>query len=556
LRFVHKKADGGTLTVNIYQAQAELSKEFGGSATAAGATYSGQMTRLKNQMGEVSESIGGKILPYLSKFGDYIIQNMPKIRQAIDDAITKATTIVDGLKNAIKFVIDNSNILIPVLGGVASAVVALNVINTVKGLMDAWKASTIAQTFAQGGLNAVMAANPIGIIVIAIGALVAAGIALYMNWDKVSAFLKATWEGLKTSVTSIFSGMGKAISDTYNNIKDAITNTWNSIVTGTMAILQPFIDAIVGFFNKLTAPITQIFEGLKQFFSAVFDVIKNIFLGAILLILDLVTGNFGKLSEDAQGMFNNLKTAFADIWSAIGKVFSGAMSVISIALQTGWDLIKSGAIALWEGIKTAISAIWDGIVWIFKNMTIPGIIITHWDTIKNTTTNVFNGLKTFFTGIWDGIATYLKNLPETFKNSGVNMFNSLLDGIKSVWTTITGFIENSMTWLREKLSFWKSSQKEMSSDGKGSGGATINVPSYAVGTPFVPNDGLAFIHKGEAIIPAQYNPYNNENSNGDSQSKSNGINNIFNGGITIKHVNNLDDFVQQLNNTFKKPSMA
>lgn len=46
--------------------------------------------------------------------------------------------------------------------------------------------------------------------------------------------------------------------------------------------------------------------------------------------------------------------------------------------------------------------------------------------------------------------------------------------------------------------------------GSGGGGAftgsgNFSVPSYAVGTNYVPNDQLAMIHKGEAIIPAAYN---------------------------------------------------
>jgi len=377
---------------------AELSKEFGGSAKAAGETYAGQMARLKNQLGEVSESIGGKILPYLSQFANYIIANMPKIRDSIDNAITKAGQIVDGLAKAIKFVIDNSNILIPIVGGLAAALTALSVINTVKGLMDAWKLSTLAQTLAQGGLNAVMSANPIGIVITAIGLLVGAGIALYMNWDKVSAFLITVWDNIKKVASDTFSAIGTAISNTWDNIKLATENIWN---------------------------------GIKSFFIT----------------------------------------------------------------------------------------LWDGIVWIFKNLTIVGIITSHWDDIKRVTENVFNGLKTFFTGIWDGIVLYIGGLSSSFSTLGTNLFNSLWDGIKGVWTNITSWVEDKMNWLKDKLTFWKSSQDKMSTGG---GGASISVPQYAVGTPFVPDDQLALIHKGEAIIPAQYNPYNSSNTNMNNSSGSSG----------------------------------
>ena len=34
------------------------------------------------------------------------------------------------------------------------------------------------------------------------------------------------------------------------------------------------------------------------------------------------------------------------------------------------------------------------------------------------------------------------------------------------------------------------------------------LPAYASGTPWVPNDQVALIHKGEMIVPADSNPYN------------------------------------------------
>jgi hypothetical protein len=41
--------------------------------------------------------------------------------------------------------------------------------------------------------------------------------------------------------------------------------------------------------------------------------------------------------------------------------------------------------------------------------------------------------------------------------------------------------------------------------GPGTGPIGIQPPGYAVGTPFVPADGLAYLHRGEAVIPAQVN---------------------------------------------------
>ena len=43
------------------------------------------------------------------------------------------------------------------------------------------------------------------------------------------------------------------------------------------------------------------------------------------------------------------------------------------------------------------------------------------------------------------------------------------------------------------------------------------LPGYAVGTPFVPEDGPAYLHRGEMVVPAAYNP----NATGYRQADSN-----------------------------------
>lgn len=91
-----------------------------------------------------------------------------------------------------------------------------------------------AVTAAQWLWNAAMAANPIGLIIMGIAALVAAGIALWKNWDKVKAFFLKAWVSMKiavlTSVEKILGGLSKFmgwipwLGDKIQDAHDAISN--------------------------------------------------------------------------------------------------------------------------------------------------------------------------------------------------------------------------------------------------------------------------------------------------------------------------------------------
>jgi hypothetical protein len=62
----------------------ELQKEFGGSAEAAGKTFAGQLEILKNQFGEVKESLGTALMPVVMEIIQTLQRNMPKIQASID----------------------------------------------------------------------------------------------------------------------------------------------------------------------------------------------------------------------------------------------------------------------------------------------------------------------------------------------------------------------------------------------------------------------------------------------------------------------------------------
>lgn len=79
-------------------------------------------------------------------------------------------------------------------------------------------AATGAATTAQGALNTVMAANPIGAVILAVEALVAAGILLWKNWDTV----KAKAGELGTKVKTVFGGVRDTITGSFDAAKKKV----------------------------------------------------------------------------------------------------------------------------------------------------------------------------------------------------------------------------------------------------------------------------------------------------------------------------------------------
>lgn len=86
------------------------------------------------------------------------------------------------------------------------------------GPTAAQTAATGAAASAQGALNTVMAANPIGAVILAVEALVVAGILLWKNWDTVKAKAGELW----TKVKSVFGGVRDAITGAFDAAKKKV----------------------------------------------------------------------------------------------------------------------------------------------------------------------------------------------------------------------------------------------------------------------------------------------------------------------------------------------
>ena len=189
----------------------ELGLVLSDESIDAGVEFTDTIDTLKRSFGAIASEIGLQVVPIFQKLAAWVIKNMPKIKAVASDAFDK-------VGNSIKWVKDNSNWLIPVLGILLTAFVALKVIGVITTLMLAFKQVQLIAAAAGGILNAVMSANPAVLVALGIGVLIAAIVALVMNFDKVKGAAVGLWNKIKEVfgnirdfVTGIFRGFRNVI---------------------------------------------------------------------------------------------------------------------------------------------------------------------------------------------------------------------------------------------------------------------------------------------------------------------------------------------------------
>jgi hypothetical protein len=186
--------DGASLD----QVMAALAATTGGAATVAANSADGQLKRLSLTISETKEAVGAAFLPILEKL-------LPRLQQAA------------------VFFQQNSDVIVKVALAVGALSAAILVLNTAIKILTA----------AQIALNFAMAANPIGIVVVAVAALVGGFVLLVQKVGGVTNAFKA----MGNHVIGIFEGIVNAFNFMLNGIISAI-----NLIPGVNIPLIPKVD--------------------------------------------------------------------------------------------------------------------------------------------------------------------------------------------------------------------------------------------------------------------------------------------------------------------------
>lgn len=373
----------------------ELTREFGGSAEAAGKTFPGQLAILKTQLGNVEETIGGALLPVLIRMGQFAVPLvvaavallsswLPRISMIVSTQLMPVfatvsnfvtTQVVPNLQRLGQWFMGTG---LPAIQRFAQTVqqvfvtqiipafqqittIILPVLERIVTFLQAnWKAvlvgagaivvtvivpAFVAWAVAAGtaAVATVVALAPVIALMAAIG--LAAG-ALYLAWQSnflnIQGIVAAVWAVVQPILQAIVANLSQFWTDTLPKLIAA----WQTVSGAVGLAVQAISDVIVPIFTAIAQFISDHATQIKTVLMGVWDVLSGLIQADVDLIegviqvgLDLISGNWGQAWDD-------IKSTLANVWGDMQTALQGAVAALGVIIQDALPAIQA-ALAQW-----------------------------------------------------------------------------------------------------------------------------------------------------------------------------------------------------------------
>ncbi|KQM38389.1 tape measure protein [Microbacterium sp. Leaf203] len=324
---------------------------------------------------------------------------------------------------------------------------------TVRSTFATVASGTAARVAAAGQwlLNAALRANPIGIIITAITALVGGLIWFFTQtelgqaiwgeftrflgeaWTNIMGFFTAAWENV---IQPVFQAIGEIAVWVYETILKPVFDGIGTVVNAVAGVIGFAVDLVVNYFRFWGAVAVWLWENVVQpVFKAIGDIFNWIWtnvispvIGWIVDYVNLLGLGFRILWEQyVQPVFAAIGEVFNWIWQNIISPIVGYItaSINGLGIIFGW-LYENAIKPAWDGISGAISNAWN---WIRDNVFAPfGVGI---DAIGKAFEATAGAVAKAWEGIKQAAAAPINFVLDTIWNNGLRSFwNDLVHELK------------------------------------------------------------------------------------------------------------------------------
>ena len=291
------------------------------------------------------------------------------------------------------------------------------------------RAAVVAWAAVQWVLNAALNANPIGLIVIAIAALVAGVILAYKHSETFRNIVQAAWNGIKAAVGAVWGWFSGTV---WPGLKAA----FSAIGAAAMWLYQ---NAILPAWNGIQAAIGFVWGIIQGYFNMWMSVIRVLAGVVMWLWNNVVSPAFNGINAAAQFMWSGISTIFEWFKAGVNLLGSIVNTVVSAVIEPAWNAVKAGAEFMWGGIQQIFS-------WIQTGWNALGTAI-RW-VVDNVVKPAFNAIKGALQSVWDFFGTVVSGIGtawDKLKGFVATPINFVINtvwnnGLLKAWNTIAGFL--------------------------------------------------------------------------------------------------------------------
>ena len=331
-------------------------------------------------------------------------------------------------------------------------------------------AATMGASGAFGIFNAVLAANPIGLIVTAVAALTA-GLVWFFTQTETG---KAIFQDFMTWLSATWTELSPVLTEVWNNMVTAATTAWNTMVEFVTPIVQEVASFIKTVWDKISTWWSENQGLIQQTFETVWNTIQTVIQTVMPIIQSIIEIAMNILAPFIETTWNNICTVVTTVWElikiaiqtamdVIGGIITVVMAVINGDWETAWNTIKSVGESIWNGLSSAGQAIFNGFSQILSNIweTIKSVASSAWGTLKSTVLGLINGIVNGAQTAWNtmkqAVSSLVSNVTSIFNgikninlwSAGKAILDGFLGGLKSAWNSVTDFIGGIAGWIAD-----------------------------------------------------------------------------------------------------------
>ncbi|WP_160684678.1 phage tail tape measure protein [Clostridium sp. C2-6-12] len=381
--------------------------------------------------------ISDNVLPKLSEFSNWFVSNMPNIKDSISGLADKLSPVFDVIGQVFAGLVSNLDTIIPLVitfGATFGALQIAGVITAAVVAFNTFKTAIIAGQGVMAAFNLVCSANPISLVIIAIGALVAGIILMYnkVEWFRNGVNAVGAW------------------------LKTFFTNT-----------LPQAFNSVVGWFKSLPTKASSLWENIKGKFNQVINFFVNNWKQILLFIYNPFAGAFALLYKNndtfrqkTNEFIEAIKSFFINGWNAIANFFTSTIpNFINSVGQ--WFAELPNKIMFGLGQLVGMLATWGVEVWNYFSTNVPMWINNVTTFFSQLPTNIWNFLVDIVTkiGEWgSNVLNYITTNVPVWISSITTFFselpNKIWEFLVSVVTKLGEWGGNVVSWISTNVSQW------------------------------------------------------------------------------------------------------